>query len=291
MHLFRHEVAAMSCRNVLQLYAEQEDKAAVVFAVAERELRRIETLWSRYRTDSIVSRINAAAGGPPVEVDAETAHLLDYAQQAWQVSNGLFDITTGVLRQAWRFANGTAPDPAAIAACLPKIGWSRVEWSGRERPQIRLPQAGMEIDLGGLGKEYAADRIATLWRGHGIDGLINLGGDIVATGSANQDAWRIGIQHPRRPSELAAVLPLVDGALATSGDYERCLIVDGKRYCHVLNPFTGWPVGELASVSVIAPSCLVAGTLATTAMLKGAEGEAWLAAQGVQHLVIPAADE
>lgn len=288
MRLFRHEVAAMSCRNEFQLYAASAKTADAAFALADAELRRIEALWSRYRDDSIVSRINAAAGDAAVTVDEETALLLDYAAQAWQVSGGLFDITSGVLRRVWRFAEGRAPAPEAIAAHLPMIGWGKAEW---QRPDFRLPVAGMEIDFGGLGKEYAADRIAALWRARGSAGLINLGGDIVATGTAGHEPWRIGIQHPRRPGELAAVLPLVEGALATSGDYERCLIVDGKRYCHVLNPFTGWPAGELASVSVIAPSCLVAGTLATTAMLKGAEGENWLAGQGVQHLVIPATGE
>lgn len=275
----------MSCRNEFQLYTETAQAAEAAFALAAAELKRIEALWSRYRPDSIVSRINAAAGGTAVAVDDETALLLDYAAQAWQVSGGLFDITSGVLRQVWRFTDGRAPAAEAIAACLPRIGWGKVEWN---KPHFRLPVAGMEIDFGGLGKEYAADRIATLWRAQGIAGLINLGGDIVATGTAGHEPWRIGIQHPRRPGELAAVLPLVAGALATSGDYERCLIVDGRRYCHVLNPFTGWPAGELASVSVIAPSCLVAGTLATSAMLKGTADAAWLAGQGVQHLVIPA---
>jgi thiamine biosynthesis lipoprotein len=285
MRLYHHAVTAMSCRNEFQLYADSAQAADAACAAAAAELARIEALWSRYRADSIVSRINAAAGAAAVAVDEETALLLDYAAQAWQVSGGLFDITSGVLRRAWRFADGQAPAPAAIAACLPLIGWGQVHW---EKPLFRLPHAGMEIDFGGLGKEYAADRIATLWRARGIAGLINLGGDIVATGTAGGEPWRIGIQHPRRPGELAAVLPLVEGALATSGDYERCLIVAGKRYCHVLNPFTGWPAGELASVSVLAPSCLVAGTLATTAMLKGGEGEGWLAAQGLRHLVIPA---
>lgn len=277
----------MSCRNEFQLYAGSAAVAKAAFAAAATELGRIETLWSRYRADSIVSRVNAAAGGDAIAVDDETALLLDYAAQAWQVSDGLFDITSGVLRRAWRFSEGYASPQEAIAACLPLIGWGKVEW---RRPDFRLPLAGMEIDFGGLGKEYAADRIATLWRARGIAGLINLGGDIVATGTAGHAPWRIGIQHPRRPGELAAVLSLVEGALATSGDYERCLIVDGKRHCHVLNPYTGWPADELASVSVLAPNCLVAGTLATTAMLKGRDSAAWLSAQGVQHLAIPAED-
>ncbi|MDP2793819.1 MAG: FAD:protein FMN transferase [Sulfurisoma sp.] len=256
--------------------------------MAEAELGRIEALWSRYRDDSIVSRINAAAGRHGVDVDAETALLIDYAAVAWQTSAGLFDITSGALRRVWRFTGTGAPTAEAITACLPSIGWGRAHWI---KPELFLPQSGMEIDLGGLGKEYAADRIATLWRECGFAGLINLGGDIVATGTAGQEAWRIGIQHPRRPGELAAVLPLTTGALATSGDYERCLVIDGRRYCHVLNPFTGWPAGELASVTVLAPTCLVAGTLATTAMLKGKAGAAWLAELGVQHMVIPDAPD
>jgi len=285
MRLYRHVVAAMSCRNEFQLYAESAAAADAAFAVAAAELKRIEAHWSRYREDSIVSRINAAAGRHGVAVDAETAQLIDYAALAWQFSDGLFDISSGVLRRVWRFAATCAPASEDIADCLPLVGWDKARWN---KPEIYLPQAGMEIDFGGLGKEYAADRIASLWRERGIAGLVNLGGDIVATGSAGQGDWRIGIQHPRRPGELAAILLLSEGALATSGDYERCLVVAGRRYCHVLNPFTGWPAGELASVSVLAPSCLVAGTLATTAMLKGAEGGMWLADQDVQHHVVAA---
>lgn len=285
MTLHRHEIVAMSCRNEFQLHADDAEVARAAFACAEAELRRIEALWSRYRPESIVSRINAAASESAVVLDEETAQLIDYAALAWQASEGLFDITTGVLRQAWRFTGDRAPEPAAIAACLPRIGWDKAIW---RKPEFSLPVQGMEIDLGGLGKEYAADRIATLWRERGVAGLINLGGDIVATGTAGHPPWRIGILHPRREGELAATLSLTEGALATSGDYERCLVIDGKRYCHVLNPLTGWPVEEIASVSVLAPTCLVAGTLATTAMLKGTAGKAWLEELGVEHLVIPA---
>jgi thiamine biosynthesis lipoprotein len=145
----------------------------------------------------------------------------------------------------------------------------------------------MEIDFGGLGKEYAADRIGDLWRQRGLAGLINLGGDIVATGSRPGGPWTIGIQHPRRPAELAATVELDEGAIATSGDYQRFMVLDGRRYCHIFDPRTGWPANELASVSVLAPNCLIAGTLATSAMLMGDFAANWLNQQGVRHLILP----
>lgn len=280
----------MSCTNELQLVvpatAAGVAQAEAVTAQVLTEVHRLEALWSRYRPDSMVSRINQA-GGQRTEVDEETAGLLDYASAAWQSSGGKFDITSGVLRRAWRFEAGAEPPAAGtITALLPLIGWDQVSW---QRPWLHLP-AGMEIDLGGLGKEYAADRAATLIAAAGLSGLINLGGDMVATGplpgaDGSEQPWQIGIAAaPGGASPLAAQVPLYRGAIASSGDYERCLHHQGRRYGHILDPHTGWPVPDgPAAVSVLAPTCLLAGTLATLALLQGTAAADWLAANGVQH--------
>jgi thiamine biosynthesis lipoprotein len=168
---------------------------------------------------------------------------------------------------------------------LPRIGFDKVVWS---RPQLTFRIAGMEIDFGGIGKEYAVDRAVEVCRAMGIrHGLVDLGGDIRIVGPRpDEEPWRIGIRHPRASSVVMAEVALDKGAVATSGDYERFMEVGGRRYCHILNPGTGWPVRGLSSVTVIANDCLVAGSLATIAMLKGRGGISWLRAMGVRHIVM-----
>ena len=168
----------MSCRNEIQLFSDSGKAAQAACAETVAEVQRIETLWSRYRPDSIVTRINESAGRAPVAVDEETAGLLDYAATAWRESDGLFDITSGVFRRAWNFSSRRLPAKEAVSACLPLVGWDKVVW---RRPEIFLPWPGMEIDFGGLGKEYAVDRAAGILAQRGGTALINLGGDIVAS--------------------------------------------------------------------------------------------------------------
>ena len=296
MTLFRFPFRAMGSPCELQLYAEtrREAKAAAERAMADVAL--LEARYSRYRADSLLSTINAAAArGEPVEVDAETAALLDYAQTCYDRSDGLFDITAGVLRQVWSFGSGGSsgsgsgsssgrlPDAAEVAAVLGRVGWDKLRW---HRPRLEFTVPAMELDLGGIVKEYAADRSGTLLLDLGIaQGLVNLGGDIRVLGPhPDGRAWSIGIRHPHRPDALLGHILVRQGALASSGDYERCLDIDGRRYGHILDPRTGWPVEGLAAVSVLAPCCLIAGSASTIAMLKASAGPAWLAGLGLQHL-------
>lgn len=271
------------------------DEALMRHAAAEAilEVRRIEQKFSRYRSDSVISLINQSAGHDAVEIDAETGYFLDFSEKLWQLSDGLFDVTSGVLRQAWDFKNARLPDPENLKNLLAKVGWQHVE---RDANKVKLGKAGMELDFGGFGKEYAADLAAVVLQSHGIsNALVNLGGDLHATGGRGLPElegapWHIEIQHPRQGSSGAftslAVLPLARGGLATSGDYERFFIQDGQRYCHVLNPQTGWPVAHWQSVSVLAANTTSAGALATIALLKGADAPAWLQAQGVRYLLV-----
>jgi thiamine biosynthesis lipoprotein len=249
---------------------------------------RLEARYSRYRAESLLSRINASAGDPRgVEVDAETAALLDYAALAHEQSGGLFDPTSGVLRRAWDFHSGRLPEPGELEELLPCVGWRQLVW---RRPRLVLPRAGMELDFGGFVKEYAADRVAELCRRRGLrHGLVDLGGDLAAVGPhPDGSPWRVGIRHPRRPESAIACVALYRGAIATSGDYERFMVVAGRRYAHLLDPRTGWPARGLASASVAAPHCLVAGTAASVALLAGRGGRRWLARLGLPHLAIDA---
>jgi len=277
---------AMASENEIQLDADaQRARHAADAAIAD--VQRIEAKYSRYLDDSLTTRINRAAGGAPVEIDAETAALITYADRCYAQSGGLFDITSGVLRRAWDFRRQppALPDEAALAAALARIGWADVEWNERT---IRLPRTGMEIDFGGIGKEYAADRMATICIDQGIaHGLVNLGGDVRAIGTqANGAPWRVGIKHPRKEGKMIAAVELVDGAVATSGDYERFFELDGRRYCHILDPRSGMPVAYWQSVSVVAPLCIVAGSCSTMAMLMEGAGEAFLLQQGLSYIAV-----
>jgi FAD:protein FMN transferase len=278
---------AMGTPCELRLAAASAAGAADLFRAAVAEVARLEARYSRYREDSDLSAINrVAAAGGSIEVDAETASLLDYAAACHRESGGLFDISSGLLRRAWRFDAGALPEPAQVQRLLQRVGWQRVEWQPVDGParRLRFTVPGMELDFGGIVKEYAVDRVAALLQAAGVaHGFVNLGGDVRALGpQPDGTPWRIGIRHPRAPGALLVALELAAGALASSGDYERSITVDGRRYGHILDPRTGWPVRRMAAVSVAAPLCVVAGSAATIGMLRDDEGPAWL-----QHLGLP----
>lgn len=286
------QFTAMASPCELRLLGLPLAEAQRLAGLALAEVRRIEARYSRYRADSVISRINAAAGLPgAVAVDAETEQLLGFGAQLHALSGGRFDLSSGVLRRAWDFKAGRLPAPGQLEALLPLVGWPQVEWQGDGR--LRLPQAGMELDFGGIGKEYAADRAATLLQREGAaSGMVNLGGDIRLLGPRpGGQAWQLGIAHPRQASAMLGQMSLHDGALATSGDYERYFEHDGRRYCHLLDPRTGWPVQGWQSVSVLAPACLAAGALCTVAMLQGLGLQDFLDRQAVDYLAVDASGQ
>ncbi|MBI3229408.1 MAG: FAD:protein FMN transferase, partial [Burkholderiales bacterium] len=233
----------MASRCEVVLAAASEQQAQQLAALAITEVRRIESKYSRYRADSVLSRINAQAGRASVAIDSETASLLDYAEALFVSSAGLFDITSGVLRRAWNFKQQHVPDDESLAPLLALVSWSQVQ---RSQQEIFLPQVGMEIDFGGFGKEYAADRAASVLLAQGVQhGYVNLGGDLRIFGPMpDGSAWQIGIADPRASNAgtTCANLPVQSGALATSGDYERYIEVDGVRHCHILLPHNGHSV-------------------------------------------------
>jgi thiamine biosynthesis lipoprotein len=268
----------------VRLYGADDAETRAVLEAARAEVLRLETKYSRYRDDSLATRINRSAGDAAgVEVDAETARLLDYAESCWHESEGGFDATSGILRRAWNFKTGRVPAQAELDALLPLVGWDKLRWRA---PRLVLPKPGMELDFGGFVKEYAADRVAELCRRRGArHGLVDLGGDLAIVGPhPDGRAWRVGVRDPRSPRRALGTLPVGWGGVATSGDYERGMTASGVRYGHILDPRTGWPVRGLAAVTVVAPHCLVAGTLTTMAMLRGEAGGAWLDASGANGL-------
>ncbi len=285
MRGLEHRFHALGGPCRFRVECDDEPAALAAIASAEAEVARLEARYSRYREDSLTSVINrAAGGGEPVAIDAETAGLFHFAHTLWEQSGGLFDLTSGVLRRAWDFRSGRVPAQRELEGLLPLVGWDRVQW---DPESVYLPVPGMELDFGGCGKEYAVDAAAAVLAGHGMNhALVDLAGDMAVTGPrADGSAWQVGIRDPADPQRAAARVELRAGALASSGNYERCIELDGRRYGHILDPRSGWPVAGLVAASVAAPQCLVAGGAATVALLKPRdEGRTWLAELGLPWL-------
>tara|TARA_R110000751_G_scaffold35564_1_gene87347 strand:+ start:63611 stop:64507 length:897 start_codon:yes stop_codon:yes gene_type:complete len=251
-------------------------------SVAHSETKRIEQKFSRYLSNNPMANINHS-DGKPVVIDDEIFRLLEFANSCFQLSEGLFDITSGVLRQAWKFdGTGNVPTPEAVKVLMPNIGWQKVKY---DQSSIILAK-GMELDFGGIGKEYAVDCVAKLCAEYATTTsvVVNFGGDIQVTRPRqNKQPWHIGIESPDDNNGSTKILKIVSGGLATSGDARRYLLKEGKRYSHILNPETGYPIENAArSVTVAAPYCIQAGLLATLALLQGANAEAFLQQQGIK---------
>ena len=270
----------MASPCVVLVDTDDETLGAEVGELVKTEALRIEAKYSRYR-HSVVTEINETAG-QAVEVDDETADLIGYSMVCYTLSEGLIDITSGALRRAWKFdGSGTVPTELQVREALRHVGWKRVIWN---RPTLRL-QAGMEIDFGGIGKEYAVDRALALAEAHTrAPVLVNFGGDLRVSGPRRDGTpWYVAIEDVDRAGNAAGLLELSSGALATSGDTYRYVVRDGVRYGHVLNPQTGWPITDAPrSVTVHAATCTEAGLLAKLALLRGAGAEEFLKAEKVR---------
>jgi thiamine biosynthesis lipoprotein len=282
-HHWTGRFAAMASPCEVLVEDAPEGLAARIIETVAFEAWRVERKFSRYRTDSVVHRINESAGREIV-VDDETANLLDFAATLTSLSEGRFDITSGILRKAWSFDGGDrVPAQSQIDSLLPLVGWHKVEW---RRPQLRL-LAGMQLDLGGIGKEYAVDAAAALAESvaPGSSCLVNFGGDVgVRNPRHDGQPWRVGIESSAGAGLASRMVHLVRGGLATSGDARRFVCRDGVRYSHIIDARTGWPVGGApSSVTVAAATCTQAGTLSTLAMLQGSQAEQFLKASSVRH--------
>ncbi len=288
MNVYRHQFLSMGCPCEIGVFSHAPETARLAIADAENEINRLDRKYSHFRNDSFISRLQTKAkqaGG--VNVDFETSALLDYAATQFKLSRGLFDITAGRLSRLWH-KRDKLPSSANLNEALQYTGWTKLQW----QDQRLIMPVGMQLELGGLVKEYAADRAALfLKRKKMYSAFIELGGDIHVTGPRPDGRpWNMGIRKPdyggHTKNKAIASIPISAGGLATSGDYERSSLINGKRYGHIINPKTGWPVDSFQSVSVLAPSCLLAGSVSTLAILMGQKagldvlrdsGLAWLA--------------
>jgi thiamine biosynthesis lipoprotein len=276
--------SAMASPCELLLHAASDAAAREFGTLVAQEAWRVERKFSRYRDDSVTAWIHAHRNAE-IRVDEETASLIDFASRCLDLSEGLFDITSGLLRQAWKFdGSDRIPQAAAVERLLPLVGFHKVQWHS---PNLLLP-AGMELDFGGIGKEYAVDRAYDLLAGRcRAPFLINFGGDLRANRPPPHGPWQVGIERPDTGRTATMILELQQGALATSGDSHRYLLKNGVRYGHILDPRTGWPVSNSPrSVTVAASSCTEAGLLSTLALLQGAGAAEYLEEQGVRYWIL-----
>ncbi len=239
-----------------------------------KEIQRIEALISSWDPRSQTSEINRQAGRQPVKVDRELYELIARCQKVSQLTGGAFDISFASVDRIWKFDGSmqAVPEDSVIAASVRHIDYQRILLSPTDTT-VFLPETGMKIGFGGIGKGYAANRARAVMQAMGIaSGLVNAGGDLTCWGSPPQkEAWRIGVADPKARNQILAWLSLQDMAVVTSGDYERFAMIEGKRYAHIIDPHTGWPVSGLKSVTIICPDAELADALATSVFVMGQE--------------------
>ena len=241
-----------------------------------------EARYSRFRPDSLIGKINAASGRDWVEVDAEMDQMLNFCASLYFLTKGVMDVTALPVLRLWDYKAATPriPTDTEVAAALRLVGWSKIQ---RAPGKVRLPEAGMAIDFGGWGKEYAVDAIATLAKARGLTNvLVDFGHDIMAVGTApGKPGWHIGLEDPANPSgPCKGSLAAANVGVACSGDYLRGFTIDGKRYGHIVSPRTGRPVANgCRQVTVVAPTCLQAGALSTAIFILGPDAGLRLTAE------------
>ena len=234
-------------------------------------VNEFEAKYSRFRPTSLVSRINAAAGRDWVEVDEEMSQLLELCEALYGMTGGVLDPTILPLISLWNWKvkPATIPGTEEIAAARRLVGWTKVR---REPGKLLLPEPGMALDFGGFGKEYAVDIVARIARDHEIANvLVDFGHDLRALGAPpGRPLWHIGLENPKQPGTASGSIGVTGRGVASSGDYIRSFKLNGRRYGHIVDPRTGWPVANgCIQATVIADSCLHAGVLSTTAFVLG----------------------
>jgi thiamine biosynthesis lipoprotein len=264
---------AMGTDCQIQFGAPSSGRARQFQTQALRWLAEFEARYSRFLPDSLISRINAGAGGDWIPVDAETEGLFQLSDWYHWLTRGLFDPTTLPLLRLWDYHQQpfVPPTPEQIEDARARIGWRRVE---RQAGAVRLPEAGMALDLGGIGKEYAVDRVLEMARAAGLsDLLVDFGHDLRVSGEPPEKGpWRIGLEDPADPNRCWGGVGVNDRAVCSSGDYFRKVSYGGRVFGHILDPRTGQPVDNACrSVTVIAPTCTDAGILCTAAFILGPE--------------------
>jgi thiamine biosynthesis lipoprotein len=281
--MFKHHFNAMGCPCEIIIDNKDILLQNLIINDIKKEVTRLENKYSYYKQDSFINRLNL---NKKAKLDKETYELLNLANQAYLLSNNLFDITSGSLKSIWNFnhKNFEVPTKSIVKKALQNIGFNKVIYNQTE---VILPPY-FTIDLGGLVKEYAVDSSITIVNEkYQIPILVNLGGDIRVSNTPPQNPWQIGIENTNTIHPPINI-NLLQGAIATSGNTHRFFIKNNKKYCHIINPKTGYPVkNPPQSVTVIYNNCTLAGILTTIAILYEQEAEDFLKAQKVKYHIIP----
>ena len=290
--LARDEVAMGTAIRV-ELWCEDTARGNAAIAEVMAEMHRIDRSMSPHKADSELSLINRNAAREPVALSNEMFLLLVQAQRFSQFSQGAFDITYASAGCLYDYREGVAPSAAALEQGRAAIGWRGLELDARTR-SVRFARPGMRIDLGGFAKGHAVDNAAAILTRHGIQHAhVAAGGDSRVIGDKRGRPWTIGVRDPRKANGLAAMLPLVDTAISTSGDYERFFEKNGVRHHHIVDPATGASPSAVRSVTVLAPDGLTCEALSKTVFVLGALRGMELveSVEGVDAVVVDAAGE
>ena len=289
-HAYKIQFECMASNCSILIESKQLDLVKTAAKSAIIEAWRIEYKFSRYQTDNTFTKIHSNVDAIQ-KLDTETAQLMIFANHAYNASQGLFDITSGILRKVWKFdGSDNLPENSAVNELVTIVGWEKLGWNPNNPTELTLP-SGMELDFGGIGKEYAVDKMLSICRQIFSKTtaaiLINCGGDLACSGKRlNGESWKVGIESINDPTKATLIVALSSGALATSGDSRRFLMKDGCRYSLVLNPTTGWAMTDAPrSVTVGAPTCVNAGIVSTLALLKGPEAESFLASLDMDYWI------
>ncbi len=272
--MFKQEMMVMGCRFDVTVVAGNQQKADSYIQLAVDEMKRIENLISSWDPNSQTSEVNRNAGIKAIKVDRELFDLIQRALQIARLTDGAFDISYASMDRIWKF-DGTMnqkPSLEAIENSVSKVGYENIQLN-TEESTVFLLESGMKIGFGAIGKGYAADKAKALLQSTGVEGgIINASGDMNAWGHQNDgQEWKIAITNPLDPSKSYGMLPLKKGAVVTSGNYENYVVLDGKRYSHIIDPRTGYPTSGILSVTMFAPSAELADAMATSVFVMGIE--------------------
>lgn len=271
---FKRTLLLMGTRFEITVVAENQTEGDQYIDQAISEISRIEKVISSWDPSSETSLINTNAGVAPVKVSEELFNLIQRSIGLSKLTDGAFDISYASIDKLWKF-DGTMtvmPSAEAIAKSVEKIGFSNIEMDLDKRT-IFLKQKGMKIGFGAIGKGYAADRAKQLLMDTGVvGGIINASGDMNTWGKqANGSNWQVAITNPMDKNKAFGLLPITNGAVVTSGNYEKFVTFNAKRYAHIIDPRTGYPTSGLLSVTVFAPKAELADALATSIFVMGKE--------------------
>lgn len=289
----RHEGKVMGSSLEIEVFGPDPAACEKAVEAARAELDRLERMMTDWKPESPLMDINKAAGVAAVPTTPELYFLIDRSLQVSALTEGAFDISFAGAGKLWnwRAPSPAVPPPEAVKASLANVGWKHVVLDPKAS-SVFLSKPGMRIGLGAIAPGYAGDLAMAKIRALGIkDACVNLSGDVLVSGRKEGAPWNVAVTHPRKKGENLLVLPVSNAAVSTSGDYERYFEADGKRYCHIIDPRTGYPAELCQSVTIVAPNLAFADALATGVFVLGPEkGMALVERLEGVHAAIVAAD-